>query len=240
MSQSGYTPIQLYRTTTASAQPTAGNLAAGELAINTTDGKLYFKTTGGTVTLLASSDAAAGTFTTATITTGNITTAVHGAGAVGTPSMTFTGDLNTGLYSPTANQVAIATDGVQRMLVYDTGYFDGIFSDKVVALGNTGTAITINANQGNVFTATLTGNCTFTLASANAASSRASSFTLVLTNDGTAGRTVAWSGGSFRFPGGAASLSRTTTANAVDVWVFFTTDGGTTWTGNIAMKDVKA
>lgn len=225
MSQSGYTPIQLYRTTTASAQPTAGNLAAGELAINTTDGKLYFKTTGGTVTLLASSDIAAGVIST---------------GAVGTPGLSFSGDANTGVYSPAANQFAVTTDGVQRILVYDTGYFDGIFSDKVVALGNTGTAITINANQGNVFTATLTGNCTFTLASANAASNRASSFTLVLTNDGTAGRTVAWSGGSFRFPGGAASLSRTTTANAVDVWVFFTTDGGTTWTGNIAMKDVKA
>lgn len=225
MSQSGYTPIQLYRTTTASAQPTAGNLAAGELAINTTDGKLYFKTTGGTVTLLASSDIAAGVIST---------------GAVGTPGLSFSGDANTGVYSPAANQFAVTTDGVQRILVYDTGYFDGIFSDKVVALGNTGTAITINANQGNVFTATLTGNCTFTLASANAASNRASSFTLVLTNDGTAGRTVAWSGGSFRFPGGAASLSRTTTANAVDVWVFFTTDGGTTWNGNIAMKDMKA
>ena len=37
MSQSGYTPIQLYRTTTASATPSAGNLAAGELAINLTD-----------------------------------------------------------------------------------------------------------------------------------------------------------------------------------------------------------
>ena len=54
MSQSGYTPIQLYRTTTASATPTAGNLAAGELAINTTDEKLYFKNAGGTVKLLAS------------------------------------------------------------------------------------------------------------------------------------------------------------------------------------------
>jgi hypothetical protein len=53
MAQTGYTPIQLYRTTTASATPTAGNLAAGELAINTTDEKLYFKNAGGTVKLLA-------------------------------------------------------------------------------------------------------------------------------------------------------------------------------------------
>ncbi len=49
MAQAGYTPIQLYRTTTAAAVPLAGNMAAGELAINTTDGKLFYKDTGGTV-----------------------------------------------------------------------------------------------------------------------------------------------------------------------------------------------
>jgi len=53
MAQTGYTPIQLYRTTTASAAPTGANLAAGELAINTTDEKLYFKNAAGTVKLLA-------------------------------------------------------------------------------------------------------------------------------------------------------------------------------------------
>jgi hypothetical protein len=57
MSQSGYTPIQLYRTTTAAAAPTSGNLAAGELAINLTDEKLYFKNAAGTVKTLASSGA---------------------------------------------------------------------------------------------------------------------------------------------------------------------------------------
>jgi hypothetical protein len=92
--------------------------------------------------------------------------------------------------------------------------------------------------SGGVFTATLTGNATITLRFP--VSSGASSFTLILLNDATAGRTVAWAGGAFRFPGGAATLSRTTTANARDIWVFFTPDGGTTYYGNIAMKDVKA
>jgi hypothetical protein len=55
MAASGFTPIQLYRTTTAAAVPLAADLSAGELAINTTDEKLYFKNTAGTVTLLASS-----------------------------------------------------------------------------------------------------------------------------------------------------------------------------------------
>ena len=37
MAQTGYTPIQLYRTTTAGAAPVAGNLSAGELALNIND-----------------------------------------------------------------------------------------------------------------------------------------------------------------------------------------------------------
>ena len=36
-------------------------------------------------------------------------------GAVGTPSLTFTGDLNTGIYSPGADQVAITTGGTARL-----------------------------------------------------------------------------------------------------------------------------
>ena len=112
------------------------------------------------------------------------------------------------------------------------------YADTVTALGNTGTAINIDITSGGVFSATLTGNCTFTLR--YPVSSGASSFTLILTNDGTAGRTVAWAGGSFLFPGGAASLSRTTTANAVDVWFFFTPNGGTTYYGSIPMKNLAA
>ena len=54
MSQAGYTPIQLYHSTTASALPTAGNLANGELALNLVDKKLYAKDSGGAVFLLAS------------------------------------------------------------------------------------------------------------------------------------------------------------------------------------------
>jgi hypothetical protein len=54
MAQTGYTPISLYYSTTASAVPLSGNLVDGELAINTADEKLYFKNSSGTVKLLAS------------------------------------------------------------------------------------------------------------------------------------------------------------------------------------------
>lgn len=53
MAQSGYTPIQLYRSATPAATPTSGNLAAGELAINTADGILFYEDSGGTVKPLA-------------------------------------------------------------------------------------------------------------------------------------------------------------------------------------------
>jgi len=107
-------------------------------------------------------------------------------------------------------------------------FMSGVFSDRVNAIGNTGAATTINCDDANVFTATLNDNCTFTIASANGVSNRASSFTLVLTNDGTAGRTVAFSGATFKYPGGSVP-TRTTTANATDIWFFFTPDGGTTF-----------
>lgn len=60
MAQAGFTPIQLYFSSTAAAVPTSGNLIAGELALNTTDGKLYFKDSGGLVKTLADSSTATG------------------------------------------------------------------------------------------------------------------------------------------------------------------------------------
>jgi hypothetical protein len=53
MAQTNYTPISLYYSTTASAVPLNTNLVNGELAINITDGKLYYKDNTGTVQLLA-------------------------------------------------------------------------------------------------------------------------------------------------------------------------------------------
>ena len=52
MAQSGYTPIQLYYSSTTTNVPLAANLAAGELAINTADGKLFYKDSGGAVQVL--------------------------------------------------------------------------------------------------------------------------------------------------------------------------------------------
>ena len=60
MAATGFTPIQLYFSTTASAAPSAGNLANGELALNITDGKLFYKDNGGVVRVLATAAGSAG------------------------------------------------------------------------------------------------------------------------------------------------------------------------------------
>ena len=112
MSASGYTPILLYGSTTASNIPLAANLttsASGiELAVNAADGKLFYKDSGGVVQVLASkagnvnvSSFSAGTtgFTPNTATTGAVTLA-------GTLATTNGG---TGLTSFTANGVVYAS-----------------------------------------------------------------------------------------------------------------------------------
>lgn len=81
MAQAGFTPISLYHSTTASAVPTAGNLVAGELALNTNDGKLYFKNSSNVVTLLAQSGSASPVTTISFGTTG-LTPSTATSGAV--------------------------------------------------------------------------------------------------------------------------------------------------------------
>ena len=59
----------------------------------------------------------------ATITGGvaTITSGVFGLGSASNPSISFTGDANTGFYSPGADQVAVATNGTGRLFVNDNG-----------------------------------------------------------------------------------------------------------------------
>lgn len=109
-------------------------------------------------------------------------------------------------------------------------------AETLVAIGNTSTAANINLAAGTVFTATANANTTLTITNPTGAAA----FTLILTNGHVAGNTVAWAGGTFRFPGGNTSISRTTIAAGVDIWSFFSPDGGTTWYGNITMSNLAA
>jgi hypothetical protein len=53
MAQTGFTPIQLYYSSTTTNAPLAANLADGELAINITDGKLFYKDNANAVQVIA-------------------------------------------------------------------------------------------------------------------------------------------------------------------------------------------
>jgi hypothetical protein len=105
----------------------------------------------------------------------------------------------------------------------------GNVGELVNALGTVTTTATINLNNGTFVTATLGGNCTFTFSNPSAG---AASFSLVLTNDATAGRAITWPV-SVKWPSASIPI-RTTAANKIDVYTFFTVDGGTNWFGNLA------
>ncbi len=79
------------------------------------------------------------------------------------------------------------------------------------AQGNVTGATTFNRINGDEITATLTGSITVTLTAATAVNDE---LTLVLTQDGTGGRTVTWPS-NFKKAGGTLTLS--TAASAVDV-----------------------
>ncbi len=108
---------------------------------------------------------------------------------------------------------------------------------ETLTTANSSTSYTIDLTNGNVFDITMTGNCTFTFSNPPA-SGIAGSFTLILTQDGTGSRTATWPA-SVDWAGGTAPTLTTTATTGVDVLVFITTDGGTTWLGFSSGLDMK-
>ncbi len=75
----------------------------------------------GTTVTGGSANFTSGTFTNISGGVYTITSGVFALGASGTPSISFASDLNTGIYSPGADQVAISTAGDTRMIITDGG-----------------------------------------------------------------------------------------------------------------------
>ena len=98
------------------------------------------------------------------------------------------------------------------------------YVESVVAIGNTGTSQTIALTNGTVQTATLTGNCTFTMPTIVAGKS----FILLLRQDGTGNRTATFTGVKWSDLG---TPTITTTANKMDILSFVA--DSTNWYGNI-------
>ena len=106
------------------------------------------------------------------------------------------------------------------------------YHETFVAVTSTTNATTINCGTGNNFSHTLTENTTFTFSNPPA-SGTAYGFTLELVQDaGASGFTVTWPA-SVYWPS-ATAPTLTADANAVDVFVFYTHDSGTTFYGFVA------
>jgi hypothetical protein len=159
MAQAGYTPISLYYSTTASASPAAGDLVAGELALNTLDEKLYFKNSAGTVKLLASS---AGTTNVSSITFGSTGL---------TPSTATTGAVTVG------GTLAIANGGTGSTSTTYCSLTTNVTGTLPIANGGTGSASTTYCS--------LTTNVTGTLPVANGGTGRSTNTAYAVICGGT-------------------------------------------------------
>ena len=135
------------------------------------------------------------------------------------PSGTVVGTTDTQtLTNKTLTSPAVTTGTLTNPTVTD-------YVESVVAIGNTGTAQTIALTSGTVQTATLTGNCTFTMPTATAGKS----FILLLRQDGTGNRTATFTGVKFN---SAGAPTITATANKMDILTFVA--DGTNWYGSIS------
>ena len=151
--------VLIKRSGTANAVPLAGNLVAGELAINFTDGNLFYKNASNVVTVIASNQfsSVTGNVTGGNVLTGGVISAVGnitgnyfiGNGSQLTGIVTSAGS---SIVNGTSNVVVAAsgniTVGVAGTATVATFTTTGLSTNSVVATGNvTGNYILGNGSQ---------------------------------------------------------------------------------------------
>jgi len=143
MAQSGFTPISQYYSTTAAAVPTAGNLVNGELALNITDGKIFYKDNAGAVQVIGTKGGVGTSSTTQVL--------YNSSGlVVGSANLTFNGTTLTVANDASISGLTVGKGGGTNgtVLGYQAGYTNA-----------TGTGLTAFGYQAGYFS-TL-GNNTF-------------------------------------------------------------------------------
>ena len=210
MAQTGYTPISLYYSTTASNIPTAGNLVAGELAINTADGKLYYKNSSNVVTLLASASVAALTLPVSTANGGTGATSLAAANIpVTNVANSFTG-LQT--FAGTSSNADLKTSNILETVTVSATAATGTVAYDVT----TQSVLYYTTNASGNFTVNFRGSSGTSLNTVMA-TGESISVTFLVTNGSTAyynsavqvdGSSVTpkWQGGSAPTSGNASSI----------------------------------
>ena len=102
---------------TSGALTVTGAISGGSVTAPTAT----FTTLTGTTTAGTTATFTSGSFTSLTGVTTTVTSGVFGLGSAAAPSIAFSGDANTGIYSPGADQVGISTSGTNRVWVDASG-----------------------------------------------------------------------------------------------------------------------
>lgn len=216
MAQTGYTPIQLYFSSTASAAPLPANLIPGELALNTTDGKLFFKNSSGAVTLLANATSAGGNLPGGT------------AGAIAyqsAPSITTFLPLGTTDYILTSNgSLPVYTNPAS--ITVGTAASAGFATTAGAA--STATTATTATN--------LAGGTAFQLAFQSGPNTTAFA---VAPTSGDVGKVLSWSGSIFTWASAPAATTASNIAGGAQYQIPFQSGiGATTFSSNLTFNSV--
>lgn len=152
------------------------------------------------------------TLTSLSLTTGNITTGVFSDGAVGTPSITNSGDTDTGIYFSGADEISLTTGGTQRLSVDSSGHLNhnGSASADISAL-TSASSVAVDFDTAQNFSLTLAHDVTI----ANPTNANVGQTgSIFITQASSATHTVSF-GSNWKFSGGTAPTA-TATNDAVD------------------------
>lgn len=125
-----------------------------------------------------------------------------------------------------AQLVQASAEGVNALAT--KGGVEGL-STNATATGD----VTLNLNDGNIFSLTLSGDVALSVSGAT--DKKGCSFTLYI-KQGGGNNKVTWPAGT-KWSGGAPTIS--TTADAVDIFVMESLDGGQSWYASLVGTDFK-
>jgi len=207
MAQTGYTPLQIYSSSTSGNIPSASNLAQGELAINVADGKLFYKTSGGAVAVIANAGVSTGNLP------GGSTGSVVYQSATGVTAYLTLGSAGSILYS-NGTGPAYAALGTSGYILTSNGTAPTYVSPASLTVGSATTATTAtNIASG---------------AANQLVYQSGSGATTFVTAPSTLGTVLGWNGSTFAWVSAPAATSATNIAGGLQYQIPFQSAPGTT------------